>query len=160
MHYASYRCGHQLISVAWWLWPRLHLSWPPMCVWKTKLSLPMSPLHRQKDCSSGNAGQEVRGGSQPFVLNTPSSRDCRVNRELGSISSLNADPSLSCFVAIFCDFAFTETSSFFFFFFFSYFAANWQQRSHRLTFPTWCLFWTPVMNVMLWRVKAIQMSQG
>lgn len=66
----SHSCGHQLISIAWWLWPLLHRSQPLMCEWKTKLSLPMSPLDRQKDCSSGNAGQEVSGGSRPFVLNT------------------------------------------------------------------------------------------
>lgn len=57
-------------SIAWWFWPlRLPLR-PLMRKWKTKLSLPMSPLHRQKDCSSGNTVQEVRGGSWPFVLNT------------------------------------------------------------------------------------------
>lgn len=65
-----YRVALAIASPAWWFWPvRLPLR-PLMCEWKTKLSLPMSPVHRQRDCSSGNTGQEVRGGSWPFVLNT------------------------------------------------------------------------------------------
>lgn len=70
LHCVTYSCARHPISIAWWLWPLGLPLRPLMREWKTELSLPMSALHRQKDCSSGNTGQEVREGSWPFVLNT------------------------------------------------------------------------------------------
>lgn len=45
----SYICAHHLISTAWWLWPMGLPLRPLICEWKTQLSLPVVPVHRQSD---------------------------------------------------------------------------------------------------------------
>lgn len=122
------------------------------CKWKTKLSLPMRLLDRQRDCSSGNVGQEVRWGSWPFILNTTPLWRVSCQQELDSKSSSSADPSLSCFVAIFATSTSTKASSFF-----CRFTAKLAPKE--TTKPGWCLFWILVAIVTLWRVSEPRASR-
>lgn len=108
-----------------------------MCKWKTKLSHFPWALWIDRDCSSGNAGQEARGGSWAFVLNATSPPETGVSAQSWTVNLLSTLTPRSLVFLLFLRPRIKPKHHYP-----SVFAAKRWALARPKTFhsPTWCLF--------------------